>query len=177
MLLLEEFQFFSWDFPFVAMSMSSCVRSRQFVAWNNHTIVFSYFCFQGFVFLFVFMFCLQLLATVINFLCALFNEVVEYLYWDIWDIFPVFLETYDISVISCALALTFLSSDSFLWVISLSILRIILNKLQWKLPRCLFLWWDFCCRAWFWEFFFIHLRNSFYLILMCSMLFNSSNHK
>ena len=37
--------FLSWDFPFVAMSISFPVYSCQFVAWNIHTVFFSKFCF------------------------------------------------------------------------------------------------------------------------------------
>ena len=43
----------------------------------------------------------------------------------------------------------FLSFGLFFWIPSLSILRIAQSILQTGLPKCLFLWWDFSCRAWF----------------------------
>ena len=39
-LLLEEIQFLSKGFPFLAMSKFSRMRFDQFVAWNIHTVVF-----------------------------------------------------------------------------------------------------------------------------------------
>ena len=49
--LAERIQFFSEGFPFLAMSKFSRVRSRLFVAWNIHTVVFlPIFVFWSFLF-------------------------------------------------------------------------------------------------------------------------------
>ena len=57
------------------------------------------------------------------------------------------------SVTPGALSLISISFGLFVCVLPLSILRMVQNILQGELPRCLFLWWDFYSRVWFWEVF------------------------
>ena len=57
------------SFSFLAMSKTSRLRFRQFVAWNIHTAVFFVFLFTSFfffVFLLIFTYSLQFLVAVIS---------------------------------------------------------------------------------------------------------------
>ena len=59
-----------------------------------------------------------------------------------------------------------------LWSISLlSILRMILNILQERLTRCLFLWLNFCCKAWFQESF-LFFWGTLFLFFISSLFFD-----
>ena len=56
---------------------------------------------------------------------------------------------------------TFLLSGPFVWVLLSYISRMVLTILQGKLPWSLFLLWNFCHWAWFWEAFFFVWRTLF----------------
>ena len=72
MLLFEEIQFPSKDFPFTDISRSYCMTFHQFVAWNIHRVVFLPFLFLCFaVVLFVLYVTIVVTGYWLIFLCSL----------------------------------------------------------------------------------------------------------
>ena len=78
--------------------------------------------------------------------------------------------SYISSVRPCALSTIFLCFGRFVSFSSLSILRRVQSIYAWGLPRCLFLWGNFCLKDWLPAFF-----NSF--DSSCLTLIASNNHK
>ena len=68
---------------------------------------------------------------------------------------PSFLDTnrlcHILDKLPCLSSSNFLTSGLFVWVILLFMCRIIPRILLKLSPWCLFLWWDFCLKASFWE--------------------------
>ena len=125
-----------------------------------------------------------LLLAVVNSLSLLF--LMESLYCCFHAVFNAsesssyfFLDTYCYYHLSgvkpCASSSAFLSTDPFVWIPLLSILRMVPSILQRRLPRCLSFWWCFCSRAWsrkafsfFWGTHFLFFFNLLFLMMSAS---------
>ena len=81
-LLFEKIQFLSQGFPFLAVSLSSRMRFRQFVAWNIHTVVFIIIIISNFFFiLLILMLFVLFLVAVISISLLFFHVVFEFSNW------------------------------------------------------------------------------------------------
>ena len=69
----------------------------------------------------------------------------------------------------------FLSKGPFVWFHPLSILRIIPSIIQSGQSTCLFLWWDFFCRAWFPVVFSFVKGNLFWFLFHLCLMVSPSN--
>ena len=120
-----------------------------------------------------------LLNAVINF--SLLFLVYSFSLWiDVSTLFSVaerplpslFIESYCLSIVSHCVKRHVhshqfsLSFGRFVWVHPLFFLRMVQSILQRRLSRFLFLWWYFCCKAWFWEVF-MFLWGTLFLVLCC----------
>ena len=100
-----------------------------------------------------------MLQPVFTFLCILW--IVAFIQFSILvsPLPPSCLETLNMPVSSLrckvlCIVICFLDLWSLsLWISFLSILRMVQSIFQGRLLTCLFLWWDFCCKPWFWEVF------------------------
>ena len=102
-----------------------------------------------FVFILTLMFMLQL-VSLCSFLCIPY--VLKFCIYAVLNAskvpFLLFLICSQCHVRPCASLSISLSFGSFDRVPPLSILRMVQSILQEELPRCLFLWRDYCCRVW-----------------------------
>ena len=122
-----------------------------------------------------------LLAVVIIPSFLFFYEILESLYWWILAFFiagesssSFFFLTQIVclclhsDIRPCASSLAFLSSGPFIWILLLSISRIVPTILPGGQPRCLFRRWDFFCKAWFRKVFFALVWHSFLIFSFIS---------
>ena len=160
--------------------MSSRVSFIQFVFWNIHTFFSSHFYFLFSVVLFVLILSLLLLAAVISIsllILILFTRLgmATSTLSSLASPLPYsFLDIYGLSLSSLKWKALCISINFLVpWCSCLSSLllpfKMALSILRTEPPRCLTIWWDFCCRVWFQEvflliwdtffsYFFIHLR-------------------
>ena len=151
MLLSEEIQFLTEDFPYLAMSKFSCVRSRLLIIWNVHLVVYFRFLFAGY-------FCSadacvdSIVSDRCNqpfskpFLCILQVVSMHQRYLESWRI--LFLLSMTCAIYLCHLcdirpyesSWVFLFSGLFVDVLLSSPLRIVPSIL----PEGQLFWWDFC---------------------------------
>ena len=149
----------SRDSPSLAMTGSSCVQSRQCVAWSI-CIVFFPFLFSEFCFLLFDLMLTQLFAGCCNqsffllFLMCFSNPYIDVSTPSSMPerlLPPSFHDTKSLCHLSdvrpCVLSAVSLILGLFVRVPPSSILRVVQSILQRGFPTCLFFSWDFCCRA------------------------------
>ena len=184
MLPFEEIPFVSWGSPL-------CNNVQVFLCEISSVcrLKYPYSCFSsqfGFlvfvVFLSVLMLSLLFLAVVISFSLLFYVMLCPCI-----DVFtqpsmrlsPIssffsqhYCQCHLLDIRSCASSLTFFFSGPFVWVLVLSILRMVPSIFEGWLLRWLSLWWDYCHRVCFREVF-SFFKGILYLFFLSSCLFNA----
>ena len=140
-LLVEEIQFFSGCFPFLLFNLTNLSLEISMQLFP------SYFCFIVFAIIYVCTYNANAIIGCVNETFFSFFKVdLVSLFWWIYAALNASICTNCQCHILWKVINIFICGP-FVWFPPLSILRMVPSVLQGELPRCIFQWCDFCCRA------------------------------